>query len=249
MRRWIALAAALLVSASACAAPLRVSFNTDKPPFAFKDGSGKVVGIEVDVMREALGRLGHSVVPVQGSKAHLILMLTAAQVEVAATVQGQDGEGVYYSDRAIEFSNVAVSRKSEDVHLATLADLDNYRFVIWQGGWADLGPVFKAKYQPDAQGRFPPNYYQSGTQDVQSRVFWGKRVQVIVIDKTIFEWYRSRLGEGLRGDEEVVYHPIFKGVTDFSAAFRDRALRDAFNGALKAMRADGSYRRILERYR
>jgi polar amino acid transport system substrate-binding protein len=49
--------------------------------------------------------------------------------------------------------------------------------------------------------------------------------------------------------DELVYHNIFKSGTWFNAAFADRSVRDRFNAALRAMRGDGSYQRILDKYK
>lgn len=248
MQRLIMWAAALMLWGGAVAGELKVTFNTDKPPFAFIDQAGNAVGIEVDVMRTALARLGFEMQAVPISKSHLLLTVKAGKADIAASVQGKDGDGIFYSDTMVEYMNTAISRKRDGIVLNRLADLDNYRFVIWQRGWADLGPEFEAKYKPDAAGRFRSNYFQGSTQDAQTRVFWNRRVDVIVIDKTIFAWYRRHLDGAIKDEEELVYHDIFSAGTGFAAAFKDSGLRDRVNGALKAMRADGSYREIRRKY-
>ncbi len=248
--------ARLLIGLAACAVfgcawadVVRVTFNTDKPPFAFRDDKGQAAGIEVDVLRTALARMGHTMRASTVSKSRL-LMTVGTEADIAASVQGKDSSNVFFSDNFVEYSNVAISRKASHVRIDSLADLDGQRFVIWQRGWADLGPAFQAKYQPDAQGRLRDNYFQSSTQDVQARVFWAGRVEVIVIDRTIFEWYRRELGKaGVKVDDALVYHDIFKSTTGFAAAFANARLRDQFNATLKTMRADGSYQEILNRYK
>lgn len=234
---------------SAACAPLRVVFNADKPPFAFINGDGKAAGTEIDILGMALERLGHQLVPVAVSKARLAVTVKAGQADIGLSVQGEDGDGLYYSDYFSKFENVAVSRKADKLKLHSLADLDKYRFVIWQGGWNDLGPSFAARYRPDAQGRFPSNYVQSSSQEIQSRVFWNKRVEVIVVDRAIFAWYRRQLAPAIKADEELVFHDIFDSTTNYGAVFSDRALRDRVNAMLRAMREDGSIRQIMARYK
>jgi polar amino acid transport system substrate-binding protein len=234
---------------SAACAPLRVAFNADKPPFAFVDGSGKASGTEIDILGMALVRLGHQLVPVAVSKARIEVTVKAGQADIGLSVQGKDGDGLYYSDYFSKFENVAVSRKADKVSLRRLDDLDKYRFVIWHGGWNDLGPSFAARYKPNAQGQFPSNYVQSSSQEIQSRVFWNKRVEVIVVDRTIFAWYRRQLAPSIKVDEELVFHDIFDSTTNYGAVFSDKALRDRVNGMLRTMHDDGSIRQILARYR
>ncbi|MES2258932.1 MAG: transporter substrate-binding domain-containing protein [Pseudomonadota bacterium] len=249
MKRSIMWIMALLLCSGALATDLKVAFNTDKPPFAFVDAAGNVAGIEVDVIRNVLTRLGFGMKIEPVSKSRLLLVVRTGQVDIAASVQGKDEGSVYYSDGIADYLNYAITRKEDGIQLATEADLDLHRFVIWQNGWADLGPAFEAKYRPDAHGRFRANYFQSGTQDAQSRVFWARRVEVIVVDKSIFEWYRHQLAASMKVDDELVFHDIFKTGTTFAAAFGERAMRDRFNVALKAMRADGTYQAILNKYK
>lgn len=247
---WRALLFALACwQASVAAAPLLVAFNADKPPFAFVDAGGKAAGSEIDILRTALERLGHQMSPVAMSKARLALAVKAGSADVGLSVQGSDGDGLYYSHYFSKFENVAISRKADRVSLRSLGDLDKYRFVIWQGGWNDLGPSFAARYKPDAHGRFPPNYVQSSSQEQQSRAFWNRRVEVIVVDRAIFAWYRRQLAGTVNVEGELVFHDIFDSTTNYGAVFADKGLRDRFNGALKAMHDDGSLRQILARYK
>jgi polar amino acid transport system substrate-binding protein len=238
-----------LFSPAVAASELTVVFNLDKPPYAFRDAGGAAVGIEVDMMRAALGRAGYTMQARGVSKNRLLPAVANREADVAATVQGTDDGQLFFSDDLVEFANVVISRKSSDLKIEKLDDLDRVRFVIWNRGWADLGSTFENKYKPDSRGKFRPNYYQSATQDMQARVFWLGRVEAIVIDRTIFAWYKRELSGTLDVQDELVYHNIFKSGTWFNAAFADRSVRDRFNAALRAMKADGSYQRILDKYK
>jgi polar amino acid transport system substrate-binding protein len=231
------------------ASELTVVFNLDKPPYAFRDSAGNPTGIEVDVMRAVLARAGYAI-QVRGiSKNRLLTAVANREADIAATVQGTDDGQLYFSDDLIEFANVVISRKSSELRIDRIEDLDRVRFVIWNRGWADLGPAFESKYKPDSRGKFRPNYYQSPTQDLQARVFWLGRVEAIVIDRIIFAWYKRELSGTMDVQDELVYHNIFKSGTWFNAAFADRTIRDRFNVALRSVKGDGSYQRILDKYK
>lgn len=249
MTRWSIWIALVLACQSVLAADLKVGFNIDRPPYVYVDGAGNVAGIEVDVARAALARLGFGMKSEVMSKSRMLPALKGGQADIIMSVHGKDEPGVYYSDGVVEYVNIAISRKADRIRLASDMDLDQYRFVIWQRGWADLGPAFAARYRPDEQGRFRDNYFQSSTQDAQARVFWARRVDVIVVDRYVFHWYRRQLAGSMKTDDEVEYHDIFPNTTVFAAAFADRDVRDRFNAALKAMRADGAYQDIVNRYR
>ena len=59
MTRWSIWLALVLACGAACAADLTVGFNIDRPPYVYRDAGGNVAGIEVDVARAVLARLGY----------------------------------------------------------------------------------------------------------------------------------------------------------------------------------------------
>jgi polar amino acid transport system substrate-binding protein len=85
-------------------------------------------------------------------------------------------------------------------------------------------------------------------QKTQSRYFWQGRCEVIVIDRTIFEWMRKSLSAELDTSAEVTYHDIFKAKTNYQVRFASRSLRDKFNVGLRALHASGDYDRIVTSY-
>lgn len=244
----LCIAATLSLAASAQADNLVAVSQGKRPPFSFHDAQGKAVGIEIELVTEALRRAGHDVAFHETPNVRLLPFRDGDGVDLAVSVRGNDGRGAYFSDEFITYENVAISRCDKRIALRSIADLDRYTFAIWQNGWRDLGPVFEARYRPDADGRFPPNYYQPTNQQAQNKMFWLGRVDVIVVDKKIFGWYRQQLSTEFDTRVELDYHPIFPASTGFKVAFRDRGLRDAFNRALHAMRKDHSYARIAARY-
>jgi polar amino acid transport system substrate-binding protein len=245
----IAIACALLwTGALAHARELRVALVTDRAPYCFKS-DGMDVGIEIDVIRAALTPFGHTVQPVIVPKARLPIILQSDGVDLAGTIQGADGNGVYFSDNYIQFHNHAISKKKKNVQISTLADVDNYNFIIWQGGWRNLGPVFEARYKPDDTSRFRANYYEAVSQLSQARMFWMERADVVISDKKIFEHFRKQLRSEFNTDEEVVFHDMLKTQTNYPDAFRSAELRDQFNTGLKKIRANGTYQAILDAYR
>jgi polar amino acid transport system substrate-binding protein len=248
MKRLTALCIAAVFSLAASARPealLAVS-QGGRPPFSFRDARGVAVGIEIDLVAEALRRTGHDVVFQETPNVRLLPLRDG--VDLAVSVRGTDRAGVYYSDEFIAFENVAISRRDRHITLRSIADLDGYTFAIWQNGWRDLGPAFEARYRPDANGRFPANYFQPTNQQAQNKMFWVGRVDLIIVDKQVFEWYRKQFGAEFNTGAEVDYHTIFPAITGFKVGFRERPVRDAFNRALQSMRKDHTYERIVARY-
>lgn len=244
----LCLLASLSLSASARPGDLVAVSQGHRPPFSFHDAQGNAVGIEIEVVTEALRRAGRGVAFHETPNVRLLPFRDGDGVDLAVSVRGSDGGGAYFSDEFITFENVAISRRDRRIVLRSIADLDRYTFAIWQNGWRDLGPEFEARYRPDAGGRFPPNYNQPTNQLAQNKMFWFGRVDLIIVDRKVFEWYRKQLSDEFNTQVALDYHPIFEASTGFKVAFRDRDLRNAFNRALQAMRKDRSYARIVARY-
>lgn len=250
MKRLAAMCTLALLSLSAPtrSAELVAVYQGNRPPFSFRDAQGKATGIEADVVTEALRRAGRGVTFRETPNVRLLPFRDGDGVDLAVSVRGNDGRGVYFSDEFVTFHNVAISRRDRHIALKTIADLDGYNFAIWQNGWRDLGPAFEARYRPGADGRFPANYFQPSNQQAQNKMFWFGRVDVIVVDKQVFEWYRKQFSTEFNTQVALDYHGIFDTTTGFKVGFRSRDLRDAFNRALIAMRKDQTYSRILARY-
>ncbi|MEO2216304.1 transporter substrate-binding domain-containing protein [Chromobacterium vaccinii] len=230
---------------------LRVVFSSGRPPFSFHDGKLGDTGIEVDLMRAALQRLGYSMKTAIAPNSRLLLAVADGQADIASAVHehGADGKGVYYSDGFIEYHNIAIGKRERRLDIRSQQDLARHSFAIWQHGWRDLGPAFQAAYQPDSSGRFRRNYHETASQESQCRMFWANRVELLIIDRTVFSWFRDKLASSLPTGSAVAYYDIFPQSTVFPAAFRDKALRDRFNQALRQLRQSGDYQRILARYR
>ena len=245
----LALACLLTLSAHVThATELTVAFVTDRAPYCFKLNNVDA-GIEVDLIRAALRPFGHTVKPVNVPKVRLAVTLKTGQADMSATLQGTDGDGLFFSDSYIQFHNHAISKKKSSIELSSLSDVDKYRFIIWQGGWKNLGPAFEAAYKPDSSGKFRANYNEAHNQLSQSKMFWAERAELIIVDKKIFEHFRKQLRTEYKTDEEVVFHDVMKSQTNYPVAFRNKELRDQFNEGLKKIRADGSYQAIIDAYR
>ncbi|AUH52286.1 hypothetical protein CXB49_16435 [Chromobacterium sp. ATCC 53434] len=239
------------LSARASGRELLVVFSSGRPPFSFHDDKSGDTGIEVDLMRAALQRLGYSMKTAIAPNSRLLLAVAGGQADIASAVHehGTDGKGVYYSDGFIEYHNIAIGKRERRLDIRSQRDLDGHSFAIWQHGWQDLGPAFQAAYQPDPSGRFRGNYHETASQENQCRMFWADRVELLIIDRTVFSWFRDKLAASLPTGAAVSYYDIFPQSTVFPAAFRDKALRDRFNQALRQLRRNGDYQRILARYR
>ena len=242
--RLLGMGALLLAAVSAAANDLIIAHGLDKPPFVF---GSEPRGLEVDIMREALAFKGHTMRVVHIPNKRLQVAIQTAGVDGAATVREAD-DGNYYSDDFITFENYAITRRSADIRLDSVADLKGHTIAAWQNAYRDLGPEFEAAFRPDSHADYLKNYFELPSQRSQNQMFWHDRAEVIIVDKTIFLWYRKELAKEVDTSADVVFHRLFPKRTAFQVAFKDKRIRDDFNEGLRHLRETGRYRQLVEAY-
>jgi polar amino acid transport system substrate-binding protein len=227
---------------------LVIAFGVDKPPFVFDQEQR---GLEIDIVREALKYKGHtfSVKHMPNNRLQVAL-LEMKNIDGVATVRKKD-DGTYYSDNFITFENFAITKKKSGLVINTIADLKGLHIVAWQKAYRDFGPEFEKLFSPDPPYNSPyfgKQYLEIPSQRNQNIMFWQGRADVIIVDKTIFEYYRKELSKEFNTSEEVVYHQIFPELTHYQVAFRDPKIRDDFNEGLTYLRDKGIYQKLVDNY-
>lgn len=254
--KWLALVVQLLATwltlalptSNAMASELKIAFAGDRPPFCFRKNNVDQ-GIEIDLLTRIMGDAGHQIKIVIIPKIRLIKAVKDKEVDAAATVKNNNDTSLLFSDDYLDFQNLVISKSRSAIKLTHLEELKKYSFVIWQDGWRNLNDEFEEHYRPDRAGNFPKNYYQAYTQLSQNKMFWANRVQLIIIDKTIFEHYRKQLAKEFDTSIAITYHDLFKLKTSYNVVFSDPTLHKQFNAGLRKLRANGDYQRIIDRYK
>lgn len=218
--------------------PIRVGISIDIPPYVIDSGTS---GIEVDLVREALPDT--EMVFVQMPYEQLQSAVADGRADMALAVQAFGDDAAHYSDEFVAFENFAITKKSAGLTIESIADLAGKRVLTWQEADRELGPEFEGMFAQGGTHR--GDYREFADQAEQVRAFWAAEMDVIVIDKSIFQYFTEVDGHG---PGEVVYHDVFPPVTEFRAAFRDASLRDKFNAGLAALCKSGRYAEILKRY-
>ncbi len=227
---------------------LKIAFGLGRPPFVYEE-SGTWRGFELDVMKAAMRELGYEVDHHHLPNARLYIALSDASFAAAVAVQPEPGDKSCYSKQTIsEYVNVAISKSNRHVVLNRVHDLSKYSVAAWQKAHRNLGREFEALYGPNAEGPHLERYTELGDQAAQVRQFWLNRFDVLLIDRTIFGWYRHQLRSSLPTGESVEIHPIFPGRANYHVVFRDCGLRNQFDLILAKMKADGRYRAAIDRY-
>jgi len=235
------LALAIPILVSACAGPetpaLTVAVSLDIPPYVMDKATS---GVEVEIMRKSLP--GYQLSWVQMDYDALETAVSAKKADVAMSVQTEQ-PGVFYSKEYVGFVNFAITKASDHLSIVTVADLKGHPVLTWDNAWTELGDAFKQQYAPGSAER--GNYVEVADQEQQVREFWEGDGKVIVIDRSIFDYFSARLGHAL---DEAEYHALFPDVTRFKVGFADAGARDAFNAGLKILCSNGEYGALLKQY-
>ncbi len=220
---------------------LKVAFGQEKAPYLWVEGS-EVKGLEYDIFKAILAVSGNSMSSTILPNRRVTIALSANEVDVVTGMQMHQAGEAFYSDEYLTYANYAITRKSKEIKLNSLADIFDHSVAIWQNAWEDL-----------ALGRFRPNgpggldYTEFTSQYRQSKFFWVGRADINVIDRNIFIWYSRQLASEMDTSDELIFHNIIP-LLRVRAAFRSPADRDEFNAGLKVVRASGEIDRIYAKY-
>lgn len=228
-----------IVSSHAFSAELKIVFSKYTPPYVFEDGTG----IVVDIVRTALEANGHKVTPVYVPIERGFKLFAEKQVDGTTIIQESSGLKAEYSDNFMQYHNRAFALKSRNLVIRNLADLGDKSVVSYQNATKYMGEDFARAVTGNRR------YKEMAQQEAQAQMLLLGRIDVAVMDESIFRYYRQKLiAEGKAEQaQEYVGYDIFPP-TPYKAAFIDRKVRDDFNKAIAAMRKDGRYDAIYRKY-
>ncbi len=223
----------------ATAAQLRIVFSKYTPPYVFEDGTG----IVVDIVRTALEASGHTIEPIYVPIDRGFKMFAEKQVDGTTIIQESSGLQAEYSANFMQYHNRAFALRARNLSVGSPADLKDKSVVAFQNADKYLGPDFARAVAGN------PRYKEMAQQEAQTQMLLLGRIDVAVMDESIFRYYRLKLIAEKKADDaqDYVGFDIFPP-TPYKAAFVDRRVRDDFDKAIGAMRRDGRYEAIYRKY-
>ncbi|MEC5215591.1 polar amino acid transport system substrate-binding protein [Actimicrobium sp. GrIS 1.19] len=244
----LALALALTSQcASAGACEKTVRWNDD-PPYSWRDENGAINGFYVELVRNALQRMGCTARFVELPWARALVDLEAGNLDIlpGALHNPQRDAFALFSHPVNRSPNVLfVARAGQQrFPLKTLADIIGTEFVLGAQIKVSYGPQFDALL---ADPEFNKHLYPIG----QRRSGW-KMLQVGRIDGLIADEVTGLIElKQLNLQETVVKSRVVVSGEPALIAFSRRAIDERFverfDAALDTLRADGEYVRIRER--
>jgi len=229
-----------LAVACACGAmsadTLKIGTNANFPPFEYIDDSSNIVGFDIDLVNELTKRSGYDVEIVNMGFDGLIPALKSGKIDAAISGMSATEErkkAVDFTDPYFTTDNVYLKRKDDD-SIKALEDIKEKPVGV------QLGTVQEARA---GEVTSKSNPFKDPIAAIMA--LKGGKVDAVILDTSVAYGY-------LKQNPDLV--EFFKepdGSDGFAIAFDKDKNPEAvgkFNEALKAMKDDGAYDKLLEKY-
>ncbi len=215
-----------------------VVVGKNKPPYVMKNGDK---GFEIELIKTILTSLGKDVnflFAPYGRNSKIF------QNNIADAIMTMNSDLVvspyFLSDVYVTYENVAITQKKRNIKLNTAADLANYSIYAFDQSSKVLGKEYAEAVMHS------PNYTEAQDQSVQVRVLYAGKVDVVIIEKNIFQ-HLSYLSKHLEDFSDINVHYLFPK-SPYSIAFKYENEVVAFNAALAKFKKSGLYQKLLSKY-
>ncbi len=227
-----------LLAAGAHADIVRLAVGLTKPPYVEAGGNS---GLEVALALATLRLAGHQPQVLQLPPARGLAMLDSGRVDAMLSLVPGALEGIFYSQPLLYYRNRAIALQDSGIVLTQLSQLAQYRVVAFQNARRLLGDDFRRAVER------APGYIEQGDQDIQNRMLFNRRVDVVIADELIFHANPTQHDLNNRS-QAVVSYALFPS-SPRHVGFRRERLRQDFDSALLQLKASGEYERISRFYR
>lgn len=237
-----ALALTLVAGASQAADKLVIGTDSTYPPFEYLDASGQFLGFDMDIGRALCAEMKaectfvsqewDGIIPaLQAKKFDMILSSMSITPERKQLVDFTDK--IYNTPPAIAVPKDSAAKTPADLKGKTIG-----------AQTSTTHSNYAEKHLPDTQLKLYP------TADEYKLDIAAGRVDAVIDDVVVLsEWVKSKDGDCCK---ILVTLPVDKEINGEGAGIAvrkgDNALREKLNKAIAAIRADGTYKKIQDKY-
>lgn len=242
----IALGACLMmVSAFAQEKELKVAIDPTYEPFTFKTADGKPTGFDVDIANAICAQTKRKCVFVEQVWDGMIPGLIAKKYDTiisSMSITEERLKKVDFTDKYYNTGSKIVLKK--DVKFAGIASIKGKKIGVLKGSTQE-------KY---AKGELATQGVTVTTYDAQDQVYLdikaGRLDGTVADELEVTGGFLSKPdGQNYTVVGEALFIPKYFGVgAGFAIRKGDKALKDELNAALKAIRANGTYKKINDKY-
>lgn len=212
-----------------------------KPPFIIGE-TGE--GMQLDIVRAAFGLLDIDVKYLHVPLARTIAGYKRWNADGVITVPKVNKlNNLFVSVPYISYQNVAVSLQDNSVDLTNVSNLSFFDVVAFQNARKFLGDEF-AQATSGSDDKF---YQEVADQSRQIRMLFAREAEVIILDINIFKYFLHENGHEKLFSKPFDIHYIFNE-RNYSAGFKNKKHRDAFDKGIREIKANGQYQAILDKY-
>jgi len=228
---------------------LLIGISFSIPPYVIKERND---GLELAILKRCLEANGYKVLTSYLPLARTLLNFQDGSIDGVINVRKGTVKG-FYTDVVISFRNYAISLEKNKIQIKSINDLSRRSIVAFQRASNFLEPTFGDVV------RYNSEYREVADQSLQVKQLFKHRVEVIVMEKQIFKYFRKqlfdrsvKLGKKFYFSpneilQTVVYHDIFKP-SHYRFAFLSERVRDDFNASLRDIISTGEYEKIMKQY-
>jgi polar amino acid transport system substrate-binding protein len=222
---------------------LKIGFGAHRPPFLIVTDVPAPTGIEMEIISQVFKKINCTITPSFGVRSRMIEGMKNKNYDCIAQVKEAllQGMPVNFSKPYIVYHNSAITLAGNKIVINNLEDLIDKNVSAFQNASTVLGEEF-AKITKKAT-----SYQEMPDQTSQNKLLYSKRVDVSIGDPLIFLGINEKLGKDFDISQKIEFNPIFPEV-QFKLACYDSSLRDEFDKALDALKANGEYAAIIARY-
>ncbi|MFD2165400.1 transporter substrate-binding domain-containing protein [Thalassotalea euphylliae] len=222
---------------------LHGAFGFARPPFMYDQSSE--IGIEYEVTKRVFASMGYRIGDIEQVPTTVgqTILDSRDDLDFSAGVANLGGVDNFYSQSIATYSNVAMSRRTDNIELDSYEDLNQYSISTFAGANQALENDFGGRV-----ASVNPNYREYVVQDDAYQSFFSGETQVIISDENILRWVIKHGGFTDLSAEDFTFHPLFKETVEYTVAFKNKQLQERFDAALSAFKQTQEYKDLLTLY-
>ncbi|MEO5377001.1 MAG: ABC transporter substrate-binding protein [Magnetococcus sp. DMHC-6] len=233
-----------LFSISSSAGPLQTTPEVIKlavsisiPPFFIKELDS---GIEMEIIKESFAQVGYQILPIFYIDKPRIAAFVNKDVACASTIPSQTEIKGFLSDPVITLETTAITLTEKNFKIDHVSDLANKNIIAFKGAKKILGPSFNEVVANNL------HYRERLKNAIQPVLLYRKRVEVVLSDPIIFDYFRLQMASQLDIEQPITIHHIFTP-KNFHLICHSNDLIQAFNTGLAKIRAEGLIPKLYQR--
>lgn len=219
------------------AEPLIIAFDFAKPPYIYKKEKS---GFEIELVKQVFNEMGYETQFKSLTVMHHDKLIESNTVDALMTVNTSVVHNANLLSKSyVNYQNVAISLAKSQIKINSIDELKKYSVVAFKSASRLLGDEFHAITKVHDQ------YFEVEHQLKQVSLLYSGKVDVIIIDLNIFNYYRNEAM--IPTISSLDYHEIFP-ITEYQLAFNNQTLVTKFDTTLAKFKYSEKYKILKEKY-